>query len=44
MATHELLPSAHVFCRMLNLTGCGPKDTVFDLGCGDGRVVGGTEP
>lgn len=26
-------------CRMLSLTECSDKDTVFDLGCGDGRVV-----
>mmetsp|Transcript_8251 Transcript_8251/g.22021 ORF Transcript_8251/g.22021 Transcript_8251/m.22021 type:complete len:183 (+) Transcript_8251:3470-4018(+) len=25
--------------RMLNLTECGPKDTLFDLGAGDGRVL-----
>ena len=25
--------------RMLELAEVGPKDTVFDLGCGDGRIV-----
>ncbi len=27
-------------CRMLKLAECTAQDTVFDLGCGDGRVVG----
>jgi len=25
--------------RMLRLAGVGPKDVVYDLGCGDGRIV-----
>jgi SAM-dependent methyltransferase len=25
--------------RMLALAGVGPKDVVYDLGCGDGRIV-----
>jgi len=25
--------------RMLTLAGVGPKDVVYDLGCGDGRIV-----
>jgi SAM-dependent methyltransferase len=25
--------------KMLNLAGVGPGDTVYDLGCGDGRIL-----
>jgi methylase of polypeptide subunit release factors len=25
--------------RMLQLAGVGPQDTVYDMGCGDGRIV-----
>ena len=25
--------------RMLTLAGTGPRDVVYDLGCGDGRIV-----
>ena len=25
--------------RMLKLAGVGPRDVVYDLGCGDGRIV-----
>lgn len=28
-----------VACRMMTLTDCGHKDCLFDLGCGDGRVL-----
>mmetsp|Transcript_4581 Transcript_4581/g.9886 ORF Transcript_4581/g.9886 Transcript_4581/m.9886 type:complete len:189 (-) Transcript_4581:614-1180(-) len=28
-----------VIMRMLNLADVGPKDVIFDLGCGDGRVL-----
>ena len=30
----------HVVARMLKLADVGPADVVYDLGCGDGRVVG----
>ena len=34
------LPSAaDVVTRMLDLAQVGPEDVVFDLGCGDGRIV-----
>jgi len=34
------LPSAaEVVTRMLDLARVGPEDVVFDLGCGDGRIV-----
>ena len=34
------LPSAaDVVTRMLDLARVGPEDVVFDLGCGDGRIV-----
>ncbi|KAJ9516594.1 hypothetical protein QJQ45_015224 [Haematococcus lacustris] len=28
-----------VVSRMLEIANCGPKDVVYDLGCGDGRVL-----
>lgn len=28
-----------VVVRMLELAGVGPRDVVYDLGCGDGRIV-----
>lgn len=28
-----------VVLRMLTLAGVGPRDVVYDLGCGDGRIV-----
>lgn len=28
-----------VIDRMLELAGVGPRDVVYDLGCGDGRIV-----
>ena len=31
--------SPEVVHRMLKLAGVGPKDVVYDLGCGDGRIV-----
>ena len=31
--------SAEVVDRMLALAKVGPKDVVYDLGCGDGRIV-----
>ena len=30
---------ADVVDRMLTLAGVGPRDVVYDLGCGDGRIV-----
>jgi SAM-dependent methyltransferase len=30
---------AHVVSRMLSLAKVGPDDKVYDLGCGDGRIV-----
>jgi len=29
----------HVVRRMLEIAGAGPGDIVFDLGCGDGRIL-----
>jgi SAM-dependent methyltransferase len=29
----------HVVAEMLNLANVGPSDVVYDLGCGDGRIV-----
>jgi len=29
----------HVVAAMLRLAGVGPSDVVYDLGCGDGRIV-----
>jgi SAM-dependent methyltransferase len=29
----------HVVAEMLNLANVGPNDVVYDLGCGDGRIV-----
>jgi SAM-dependent methyltransferase len=31
--------SADVVARMLEVAGVGPEDVIFDLGCGDGRIV-----
>lgn len=34
------VPTPHVVVReMLRLAGVGPEDVVYDLGCGDGRIV-----
>jgi predicted RNA methylase len=34
------IPTPHdVVDRMLQLAGVGPNDVVYDLGCGDGRIV-----
>jgi trans-aconitate methyltransferase len=36
----EYVPSPqHVVAEMLRLASVGPKDVVYDLGCGDGRIV-----
>src|SRR5215207_4525188 len=34
-----LASAADVVTRMLDLAQVGPEDVVFDLGCGDGRIV-----
>lgn len=31
--------SMQVIYRMLDMAGVGPDDTVYDLGCGDGRIL-----
>lgn len=31
--------SMQIIYRMLDMAGVGPDDTVYDLGCGDGRVL-----
>jgi SAM-dependent methyltransferase len=36
----EYVPSPqHVVAEMLRFASVGPKDVVYDLGCGDGRIV-----
>lgn len=32
----------HIVDRMLRVASVGPGDVVFDLGCGDGKVRGGS--